>query len=37
MARLARRTGVVDRPVDDRRMHARVTPLLGGLAIYLGS
>jgi UDP-GlcNAc:undecaprenyl-phosphate GlcNAc-1-phosphate transferase len=36
MARLARRTGVVDRPVDARRMHARVTPLLGGLAIYLG-
>ncbi len=36
MARIARRTGVVDRPVDARRMHARVTPLLGGLAIYLG-
>jgi UDP-GlcNAc:undecaprenyl-phosphate GlcNAc-1-phosphate transferase len=36
MARLARRTGVVDRPSDERRMHARVTPLLGGLAIYLG-
>ena len=36
MARLARRTGVVDRPSDARRMHARVTPLLGGLAIYLG-
>jgi UDP-GlcNAc:undecaprenyl-phosphate/decaprenyl-phosphate GlcNAc-1-phosphate transferase len=36
MARLARRTGVVDRPFDARRMHARVTPLLGGLAIYLG-
>ena len=36
MARVARRTGVVDRPVDARRMHARVTPLLGGLAIYLG-
>ncbi|HMK93664.1 MAG TPA: MraY family glycosyltransferase [Thermoleophilia bacterium] len=36
MARLARRTGVVDRPSDPRRMHARVTPLLGGVAIYLG-
>ena len=36
MAVLARRTGVVDRPVDARRMHRRVTPLLGGLAIYLG-
>ncbi len=36
MARLARRTGVVDRPGDARRMHARVTPQLGGLAIYLG-
>ena len=36
MARLARRTGIVDRPSDARRMHARVTPLLGGLAIYLG-
>jgi UDP-GlcNAc:undecaprenyl-phosphate GlcNAc-1-phosphate transferase len=36
MAMLARRTGVVDRPVDARRMHRRVTPLLGGLAIYLG-
>jgi UDP-GlcNAc:undecaprenyl-phosphate GlcNAc-1-phosphate transferase len=36
MARVARRTGVVDRPIDARRMHARVTPLLGGLAIYLG-
>ena len=36
MAHLARRTGIVDRPSDARRMHARVTPLLGGLAIYLG-
>jgi UDP-GlcNAc:undecaprenyl-phosphate GlcNAc-1-phosphate transferase len=36
MARIARRTGVVDRPSDPRRMHAQVTPLLGGLAIYLG-
>ena len=36
MARLARRTGVVDRPADERRMHRQVTPLLGGLAIYLG-
>jgi UDP-GlcNAc:undecaprenyl-phosphate/decaprenyl-phosphate GlcNAc-1-phosphate transferase len=36
MARIARRTGVVDRPVDPRRMHAQVTPLLGGLAIYIG-
>ena len=36
MARLAGAQGIVDRPVDARRMHARVTPLLGGLAIYLG-
>jgi len=36
MARLARRIGVVDRPADERRMHAAATPLLGGLAIYVG-
>jgi UDP-GlcNAc:undecaprenyl-phosphate GlcNAc-1-phosphate transferase len=36
MARIARRTGIVDRPSDPRRMHSQVTPLLGGLAIYVG-
>jgi UDP-GlcNAc:undecaprenyl-phosphate GlcNAc-1-phosphate transferase len=36
MSRLARRTGAVDTPSDDRRMHERATPLLGGLAMYLG-
>ena len=36
MAWLARRTGVVDVPSDERRMHQKATPLLGGIAIYLG-
>jgi UDP-GlcNAc:undecaprenyl-phosphate GlcNAc-1-phosphate transferase len=36
MGRLAHRTGAVDTPSDDRRMHVLATPLLGGLAIYLG-
>jgi UDP-GlcNAc:undecaprenyl-phosphate/decaprenyl-phosphate GlcNAc-1-phosphate transferase len=36
MAWLARRTGVVDVPRDERRMHQKATPLLGGIAIYLG-
>ena len=34
MARLAGRMGIVDRPGDERRMHAATTPLLGGLAIF---
>ena len=36
MGRLAHRTGAVDTPTDDRRMHELATPLLGGLAMYLG-
>ena len=36
MGRLARRTGAVDNPTDDRRMHVAATPLLGGLGMYLG-
>lgn len=36
MGRLARRTGVVDTPTDDRRMHDLATPLLGGLGMYIG-
>ena len=36
MGRLARYTGAVDTPSDDRRMHVMATPLLGGLGMYLG-
>ncbi len=36
MSRLARRAGAVDKPTDERRMHVYATPLLGGLAIFLG-
>lgn len=36
MGRLARRTGVVDTPSDERRMHEYATPLLGGLGMYVG-
>jgi len=36
MGRLARLTGAVDNPTDDRRMHVAATPLLGGLGMYLG-
>ncbi len=36
MSRLAHRTGAVDNPTDDRRMHVMATPLLGGLGMYLG-
>lgn len=36
MGRLARRTGAVDTPTDGRRMHDMATPLLGGLALYIG-
>jgi UDP-GlcNAc:undecaprenyl-phosphate GlcNAc-1-phosphate transferase len=36
MGRLARRTGMVDTPTDDRRMHHLATPLLGGLGMYIG-
>ena len=34
MGRLARAAGAVDRPTEERRMHALATPLLGGLGIY---
>ncbi|HNX10835.1 MAG TPA: epoxyqueuosine reductase QueH [bacterium] len=33
--RLARRWGILDMPGGGRKIHARPTPLLGGLAIYL--
>jgi UDP-GlcNAc:undecaprenyl-phosphate GlcNAc-1-phosphate transferase len=36
MGRLAHRTGAVDTPSDERRMHEAATPLLGGLGMYLG-
>lgn len=36
MGRVAHRTGAVDTPTDERRMHELATPLLGGLAMYLG-
>ena len=36
MGRVAHRVGMVDTPTDDRRMHVTATPLLGGLAMYLG-
>ncbi len=36
MSRIARHTGAVDNPTDDRRMHVLATPLLGGLGMYLG-
>jgi len=34
-AHLARKTGAVDLPDGDRKTHARPTPLLGGLAIFV--
>ncbi|MGI6737392.1 MAG: glycosyltransferase family 4 protein [Anaerovoracaceae bacterium] len=34
--RLARATGAMDVPRDDRRMHHRVIPRIGGLAIFIG-
>ena len=36
VTRVAHRSGAVDTPTDDRRMHVYATPLLGGLAIYFG-
>ncbi len=36
MKRLARHTGIVDVPSDERRMHELATPLLGGLGMYAG-
>ncbi|MDO4552610.1 MAG: MraY family glycosyltransferase [Bacillota bacterium] len=35
--RLAPKIGAMDVPKDDRRMHQRAMPRLGGLAIFLGS
>lgn len=35
VTRLATRFGIVDRPGDARKVHARAVPLLGGLAIFL--
>ncbi len=34
---LARKTGAIDVPRDDRRMHKRPIPRIGGLAIFCGS
>lgn len=33
---LAFRIGAIDVPLDKRRMHKKPTPLIGGLAIYIG-
>ena len=33
---LAVKVGAVDVPKDNRRMHKRPIPLMGGLAIFLG-
>ena len=33
--KLACRAGAIDVPKDNRRMHKKPIPLLGGLAIYL--
>ena len=33
---LAARIGAIDTPKDDRRMHRKPIPRLGGLAIFLG-
>ena len=35
MASFAHHVGVVDDPVEERRMHLTATPLLGGLVLYL--
>ena len=35
IGRVAHAAGAVDHPTEERRMHTRATPLLGGLAIYL--
>lgn len=32
---LARRFGIVDKPDNDRKIHKKITPLLGGLAIFV--
>ena len=34
VSQAAWRAGIVDTPTEDRRLHARPTPLLGGLAIF---
>lgn len=34
--RLAHKVGAIDIPKDDRRMHAKPIPRLGGLAIFIG-
>jgi len=33
--KLAKKLNVIDRPDEDRKIHARETPLLGGLAIFV--
>jgi UDP-GlcNAc:undecaprenyl-phosphate GlcNAc-1-phosphate transferase len=35
--RLAVKTNALDIPIDDRRMHRKPMPLLGGLAIFVGT
>ncbi|NLM05536.1 MAG: undecaprenyl/decaprenyl-phosphate alpha-N-acetylglucosaminyl 1-phosphate transferase, partial [Tissierellia bacterium] len=32
---IANRTGVIDVPKDERRIHSKPIPLLGGLAIFI--
>jgi len=34
VSQAAWRAGIVDTPTEERRLHARPTPLLGGLAIF---
>lgn len=36
VAKVARRVGAVDEPGDDRKVHERPTPTLGGLAMLVG-
>ena len=36
VGRVARVLGVVDEPGEQRRLHLRAVPRLGGLAIFLG-
>ncbi len=36
VARLAAKFGIVDRPDAGRKLHGRVVPLLGGLAVFAG-
>ncbi len=35
--RIAKKFDIIDRPMDDRRMHVRAKPRFGGLALFIGS